>query len=276
MTSHHVVHTELTPYEYHTGDVSRMPIWNEAAKQDSNKGESETDSVVTGHHVVHTELTPYEYHTGDVSRMPIWNEATEPKQDSLVTSHHVVHTELTPYEYHTGDVSPMPIWNKAAEQEKDSLVTSHHVVHTELTPYEYHTGDVSRMPIWNEAVESEKDSIVTAHHVRPEETAYEYHSGDHTMATPTAVPHPVMSHMPVYVEDHEDHHHEPPRAVDSRLLDPDYRFDHLSHAELDHKFDDAHDVTPVEFHEHRVLPAVPSPDRLSYEHGYAHHGFYQN
>lgn len=39
---------------------------------------------------------------------------------------------------------------------------------------------------------------------------------------------------------------------------------HFTHPELDHHYDDAHDVTPVAFHEHAVLPAVPRPESSSY------------
>ena len=34
-----------------------------------------------------------------------------------------------------------------------------------------------------------------------------------------------------------------------------YHTRHVLHPELDHKFDDAHDVTPVPYKEHAILPA---------------------
>ena len=39
----------------------------------------------------------------------------------------------------------------------------------------------------------------------------------------------------------------------------------MTHPELDHKYDDAHDVTPVDFKEHAILHALPHPDSHSYE-----------
>ena len=44
--------------------------------------------------------------------------------------------------------------------------------------------------------------------------------------------------------------------------------DHAAHRVLQHKYDDAHDVTPVDFHEHAVLKAVDRPESRSYEHTY--------
>ena len=44
-----------------------------------------------------------------------------------------------------------------------------------------------------------------------------------------------------------------------------YESYHVTHPELDHKYDDQHDIEPVHFHEHAVLPAVLHPDRHSYD-----------
>ena len=265
---------DVTPVEFHEHRVLRAVPSHDRLSYESfyNKAvEPEQDSVVTAHHV-RPEETAYEYHSGDhtmatptaiphpvMSHMPVY---VEDHEDHHHEPPRHVDSRLLDHDYRFDHLS---------HRELDHKFDDAH----DVTPVEFHEHRVLRAvpshdrlsyeSFYNEAAEPEKDSIVTAHHVHPEETAYEYHSGDHTMATPTGVPHSIMSHMPVYVEDHEDHHHEPPRHVDSRLLDSDYRFDHLSHRELDHKFDDAHDVTPVEFHEHRVLRAVPSHDRLSYE-----------
>ena len=40
----------------------------------------------------------------------------------------------------------------------------------------------------------------------------------------------------------------------------------MTHPELDHKFDDEHDVHPYEYHEHAVLPTA----RHEYDHSYGH------
>ena len=45
-------------------------------------------------------------------------------------------------------------------------------------------------------------------------------------------------------------------------LDMHYSIYHPTHRSLDHHYDDAHDVTPVPFHEHKVLKAV-DPDHPS-------------
>ena len=42
--------------------------------------------------------------------------------------------------------------------------------------------------------------------------------------------------------------------------------DHAAHRVLQHKYDDAHDVTMVPYHEHAVLKAVDRPESRSYEH----------
>ena len=47
-----------------------------------------------------------------------------------------------------------------------------------------------------------------------------------------------------------------------------YESYHVTHPELDHKYDDQHDIEPVHFHEHAVLPAVLHPDRHSYDDGF--------
>ena len=40
-----------------------------------------------------------------------------------------------------------------------------------------------------------------------------------------------------------------------------YHIDHKLHPELDHKYDDKHDIEPVHFHEHAILKSVkPSGD----------------
>ena len=39
---------------------------------------------------------------------------------------------------------------------------------------------------------------------------------------------------------------------------------HHTHPELSHKYDDAHDVTPTDYHEHAVLKALPHEDSHSY------------
>ena len=49
--------------------------------------------------------------------------------------------------------------------------------------------------------------------------------------------------------------------------DTQYDSEHVTHPELDHKYDDQHDVEPVHFHEHAVLPALPHPDSQSYHWG---------
>ena len=42
--------------------------------------------------------------------------------------------------------------------------------------------------------------------------------------------------------------------------------DHSQHRRLDHRYDDRHDIEPVPFHEHAVLPAVDRPESRSYLH----------
>ena len=46
------------------------------------------------------------------------------------------------------------------------------------------------------------------------------------------------------------------------IQNPDmhYAIDHPTYASLDHHYDDEHDVTPVPYHDHRVLKSPPFPD----------------
>jgi len=44
-----------------------------------------------------------------------------------------------------------------------------------------------------------------------------------------------------------------------------------AHRALDHKYDDAHDVTPVPFKEHAILPAVDRPESSYFEHLLSEH-----
>lgn len=65
-----------------------------------------------------------------------------------------------------------------------------------------------------------------------------------------------------------------PLIVDDRQhhdLQYERKYDHDSnirghHPELDHHYDDQHDIEPVHFHEHAILHSPNLPDHHSYHH----------
>jgi len=81
-----------------------------------------------------------------------------------------------------------------------------------------------------------------------------------------ATEHHIEHEFPAYMEPHYEErlyeHEQPVHHYEEELhwAQPD------AHRVLDHKYDDAHDVTPVPFHEHAVLPAVDRPESSSFEH----------
>ena len=61
----------------------------------------------------------------------------------------------------------------------------------------------------------------------------------------------------------------------------EYHSDHYTHPELDHTYDDQHDVEPVHMKEHAVHHSFDHPDSHSYgslerEHGYGYEGEYRH
>ena len=269
------------PAPFHTRHVYRTEhFYNKAA-------EPKEDSVVTAHHV-HAEETPYEYSSGDHTMDPHYQEPVSRKETAALpvwTETHETHHHEPPrtYDSYYGPYGPTyhishPELDHKYDDAHDVTPVAYHdhrvlpvVPHFDKLSYEsyYAMG----IPQYNDAgepkedsIETKDDSIVTAHHVHSEETPYEYSSGDHTMNPHYQEPisRKETAALPVWTETHETHHHEPPRTYDSYYgpYGPTY---HISHPELDHKYDDAHDVTPVPYHDHRVLPAVPHFDKLSYE-----------
>jgi hypothetical protein len=210
------------------------------------------------------EITPFEHQVA-----VIYQDQTLENLDHHYSSAHHTHHELDHHYDDWHDIQPHPYHDHSVRRAFDAdlphMVTAMPVVpvHHSLYGSHYYNGAAEAEP--------EEDSMVTAHHVHSEETPYEYSSGDHTMNPHYGEPisRTETKGLPVWTETHETHHHEPPRTYDSYYgpYGPTY---HISHPELDHKYDDAHDVTPVAYHDHRVLPVVPSPDRLSYAHGHMH------
>ena len=200
----------------------------------------------------------------ETAALPVWTESHE--------THH--HEPPRTYDAYYGPYGPTyhvshPELDHKYDDDHDVTMVPYHD-HRVLKAVPHHD-KLSYESFYNEVEEPKQDSIVTAHHVHSEETPYEYSSGDHTMDPHYGEPisRTETKGLPVWTETHETHHHEPPRTYDSYYgpYGPTY---HVSHPELDHKYDDAHDVTPVPYHDSRVLPVVPSPDRLSYAHGHMH------
>lgn len=113
--------------------------------------------------------------------------------------------------------------------------------------------------------------MVTAHHVEHEDTPYEHSHDDHTMNPHYMDPvsHSDSHHYPAYTETHDTHHHEAPRYEHESTY-------HVSHPELDHKFDDQRDVEPVHYHEHGVHGSFAEQDSHSYGNHHGHHESYAN
>ena len=75
---------------------------------------------------------------------------------------------------------------------------------------------------------------------------------------------PSYHHYEPEYHSHSYHHSEP--IVSYTTVDHNMGGYEVHHPELSHKYDDAHDVTPVPFHEHAVLPVTDLPDHHSYRH----------
>ena len=76
------------------------------------------------------------------------------------------------------------------------------------------------------------------------------------------------THYPVGVlQQPAAYHH-----IEKAVQDVRYHTEHRTHPELDHAYDDQHDVTPKEYHDHAVLKSFDHPDSRSYE-GPIDHGF---
>mmetsp|Transcript_10303 Transcript_10303/g.12829 ORF Transcript_10303/g.12829 Transcript_10303/m.12829 type:complete len:222 (-) Transcript_10303:153-818(-) len=174
-----------------------------------------------------------------------------PLHDGHYSTYHSTHAALDHRYDDQHDVEPVHFHERAVHRAFDS---------PDARSYAHH----SYGRYYNDAAE---DSVATAHHVASEETAYEYSHDDRTMNPHYQEPisHVETEHLPAWTETHDTHHHEAPRGYDGRHHESTY---HVSHPELDHKFDDQRDVEPVHFHERAVLPAFDSPDARSYEHGY--------
>ena len=303
VTAHHVGR-ETTPYE-HDAHSYRMeaphiapvhghlvghdqPIYVET--HDDHHHEAQHYQPYSTYHVSHPELDHKYDDAHDVTPVPFNDHAVyhavdhEGRGDYAHGSHSVDHdshhADYT-HGYH-GDAHSYGHHDSEYYGHHGDYGYGHHGAHADYhgdyhsQDYYGHHGDAHHGSYGHayyngeEATNSEEkeDSIVTAHHVGHEQTPYEHRSGDFSM-DPHEI-YPVHGHYehdaPVYTETHDDHHHEHYAHYDSTY--------HVSHPELDHKYDDAHDVTPVEYHEHDVLPLAPG-HAGSYHHGdydHAYHG----
>ena len=239
-----------------------------------------------GPHYYGRDVTPYEYTHGPYqhheSRYPAYAHAAYVAADH--SAHRVLQHkfddahDVTPVPYHEHAVlkavdrpesrsyESMPFRaNQNGAEEKDNYY--HYATH--VSPYHGYAA-YGAHPAYHG---------VAAYHY-PATAAYHYpaHAGYHYPAYATHHAYVGTHGSPYYGKDVTPYEYTHGRYQHQESRYPAYAHaayvaaDHSAHRVLEHKYDDAHDVTPVDFHEHAVLKAVDRPESHSYEHMAIHDG----
>ena len=210
------------------------------------------DMHYSTYHYTHPELDHHYDDAHDVTPVPFHEHAVLKAVHSpdRLSYESMPFNEAKPQEDNPMHVSPLDMHYSIYHPTHRSLDHHYDDAH-DVTPVPFHEHRVLKAvdPDHPSEFDVTESTPFTVHHDMPyHHEAYHYYPNKANKSSKSENWMPLHHAMP--------HHHNP---------DMHYSTYHYTHPELDHHYDDAHDVTPVPFHEHAVLKSVHSPDRLSYE-----------
>lgn len=255
--THHVEGKEVNIHGLHMTDEDHTPRhhWTQAHKYGSHHARGTPDHHTTDSvpHIDRKELHREKLHLHGDSHHDV-EALHEVAHTQIAAEHHVIRAA----EHHEPVSAHLAEPRHVTHPEQDHKYDDHHDV--EQVKSQEH--DVHKA-ILHSVRHQDKGKPIMTHQEK-------LHKDAHTAVhDPHATVHHIAAHdTRLHVKPRHDYHHEEPKVEhhDDHHTDVQYHSEHLTHPELDHKYDDQRDVEPVHFHEHAVLKVSDHPDTRSYEH----------